>query len=90
MGVFLLVGCTPKIDDTALLYSCETDTDCIPKPACHAQECINSKYMDDFKMPEVCSGFFDCKAAYIPENCACVDQQCVNKNIDTDCSTERN
>ncbi len=93
VGIFLLMGCTSDTDNSryeAQLYSCETDTDCVPKPECHPRECINQAYSSDFESPELCTAMFDCNAAYTPENCACVDQQCVNKNIDADCSTERN
>ena len=64
----------------ANLYECEKDLDCIPKPECHPMECINSKYKNSFKMPEMCTMIFMNNAAYSQKDCACVNKKCINKN----------
>jgi hypothetical protein len=67
--------------DNAELQSCTTDADCIPHPAaCHPTECINRKFEGDFKKPEACTAIFMYEAAYSPEDCACLNNVCVNKN----------
>lgn len=66
------------------LSACTIDTDCIPLPSeCHPHTCINKIYEKQFVKPEVCTMMFDTTAAYSPNNCACVLNACVNKNLNT-------
>jgi hypothetical protein len=61
--------------------SCILGSDCIPLPSeCHPVICINKKYESNYKKPEMCTMEFRFDAAYNPEDCACVDGFCINKN----------
>lgn len=60
---------------------CETNDDCIPKPGCHPYECINKAYEDSYEHPEICTMVFDCSAAYKTEDCNCINQECINMNL---------
>ena len=63
-------------------FVCETDDDCIPLPSdCHPMLCINKKYESNYKKPEICTLIFALEAAYNPEDCLCVENKCVNKNL---------
>jgi len=63
-------------------FACETDDDCIPLPSdCHPMLCINKKYESNYKKPEICTLIFALEAAYNPEDCLCVENKCVNKNL---------
>ncbi|MBU4284423.1 MAG: hypothetical protein KJ968_04910, partial [Nanoarchaeota archaeon] len=56
--------------------------DCIPLPSdCHPMLCINKKYELNYKKPEICTEIFALEAAYKPEDCICVENKCVNKNL---------
>ncbi|OIO40758.1 hypothetical protein CO154_02305 [Candidatus Pacearchaeota archaeon CG_4_9_14_3_um_filter_31_7] len=60
---------------------CEADADCIPLPSeCHPLSCINKKFESNYKKPEACTMMFSENAAYKPEDCACEEGACVNKN----------
>ena len=63
-------------------FACETDDDCIPLPSdCHTMICINKEYESNYKKPEICTEIFALEAAYTPEDCLCVENKCVNKNL---------
>ncbi len=63
-------------------FACETDNDCIPLPSdCHPMFCINNGYESNYKKPEVCTEIFMLEAAYNQEDCVCIENSCVNKNI---------
>jgi len=63
-------------------FACETDDDCIPLPSdCHPMLCINKEYESDYEKPEICTELFALEAAYNPEDCGCVENRCVNKNL---------
>jgi len=59
---------------------CNTNEDCIPLPSCHPLDCINNGYATDYQKPDVCTEIFLSNAAYLPEDCICVNRACVNKN----------
>ncbi|MFC1722947.1 hypothetical protein ACFL0V_02310 [Nanoarchaeota archaeon] len=61
---------------------CDSASDCVPLPGCHARACINKVYEKDYRQPEVCTELFDCSAAYKASDCECVDGRCWNRNID--------
>jgi len=79
VAVMIVLGCTKT--ETVDVYSCSADSDCVPKPGCHASECINKEYTNRFKSPEMCTEMFSCSAAYTPEDCACIESKCVNENL---------
>ncbi|MDD5182215.1 MAG: hypothetical protein PHC66_03530 [Candidatus Nanoarchaeia archaeon] len=83
LAAMIILGCTRTegVLDSVDLYSCNADSDCVPKPGCHASECINQEYTNRFMSPEFCTEMFSCSAAYTPEDCACIDSKCVNKNL---------
>ncbi len=63
--------------------SCKIDDDCIPLPSdCHPRYCINKQYENMYEKPDGCTKLFDYQAAYSPEDCACQENICVNKNLD--------
>ena len=63
-------------------FECEVDDDCIPLPSdCHPMLCINKAYESNYEKPEFCTEIFMYEAAYNPEDCLCVDNVCVNKNL---------
>lgn len=64
---------------------CQTDADCVPMPACHPRECINSQYVSNYPQPEVCTELFDCQAAYKAEDCLCQEGFCQNINLGGSC-----
>ena len=95
IGLLIISGCSSKFGNTidevenlnneieeAMIVFCDSDSDCIPKPGCHPRECINRDYEDKFESPEVCTMLFDCSAAYEESDCLCIDNKCVNKNLE--------
>jgi hypothetical protein len=61
---------------------CLTDSDCLPLPSeCHPLTCINKEFERNYQKPEICTMMFVEEAAYQPEDCLCLNQKCVNKNI---------
>ena len=63
-------------------FECNSDEDCIPLPSdCHPMICINKEYESDYERPEMCTEIFALEAAYTPEDCLCVENKCVNKNL---------
>ena len=83
VAVVIVLGCTKteRIAEPVDLYSCNADSDCVPKPGCHASECINKEYTNRFRSPDACTAMFSCSAAYTPEDCACIENKCVNENL---------
>ncbi len=63
------------------LQICAVNSDCAPKPECHPRECINKKYLADYRKPDVCTQVIYDWAAYTPEDCSCINSQCVNDNL---------
>ncbi|MDP2750917.1 MAG: hypothetical protein Q8O89_08865 [Nanoarchaeota archaeon] len=60
---------------------CDTNTDCIPKPDCHPMECLNKKYADRYTKPEICTQVILSTAAYTPQDCSCMNHNCINDNL---------
>jgi hypothetical protein len=60
---------------------CLTDEECLPKPGCHAKECINKTAEADYPKPDVCTEEFNCQAAYKPSDCICGEGECLNINL---------
>jgi hypothetical protein len=60
---------------------CLADSDCLPKPECHPMECINKNSESKYVKPQMCTMEYRWNAAYNPEDCACVNGVCINKNI---------
>ena len=81
-----LIGCT-NVDYIDERNTCESDSDCVPMPGCHARECVTLDEVALYDQPEACTALFDCSAAYTSEDCLCQDHFCVNKNLDNGCST---
>ncbi len=88
IGLFLVSGCQNNIK---IIYrdsvpeeqfECNSDNDCIPLPSdCHPILCINKEYESDYEKPKVCTEIFALEAAYNQEDCICVENKCVNKNL---------
>lgn len=79
----LASGCLNATDQNNKdAYSCETNNDCIPRPGCHPHECINKGYENLYEHQDFCTELFDCSAAYKQEDCLCIENKCVNKNLD--------
>ncbi|MFH1316246.1 MAG: hypothetical protein ABII01_01890 [Candidatus Woesearchaeota archaeon] len=80
--IFLLIvsiGCTTDPDK---IYSCQSDSDCVPTNECHPMKCINKEYRTKITFPRTCTEIFVCSAAYNPEDCLCINNKCINKNLD--------
>lgn len=60
---------------------CTTHEDCVPLPSCHPHECINKKFIDQYKKAEVCTELFDFCAAYKEEDCICQQGTCFDENL---------
>ena len=60
---------------------CNAHEDCIPLPKCHARDCINKKFKNQYTKPDVCTEIFDFCAAYKPEDCICQQGTCFNQNL---------
>jgi len=60
---------------------CTNHDDCIPLPSCHPHECINKKYKDNYKQPEVCTMMYDNCAAYEDDACICQQGTCFNEKL---------
>lgn len=72
----------PEEVDLSSFQSCQVDNDCIPLPSeCHPTSCINKEFESNFERPEMCTLIFMYEAAYSPEDCACQENVCVNKNL---------
>jgi len=88
IAIFLVSGCQENKDNSPVpeeQFQCVSDDDCIPLPSdCHSMICINKEYESDYKKPEVCTEIFALEAAYKPEDCLCVENKCVNKNLGRD------
>lgn len=68
--------------DLSAYQSCQVLDDCIPLPSeCHPTSCINKEFEGSFKRPEMCTMIFMVEAAYSPEDCSCIQNICVNKNL---------
>lgn len=67
------------------LYSCSLDSDCTPIPTCQPTECINKKYENSFEKPISCLEIGVCGAAYNSKDCGCINNKCVNKNLNKTC-----
>jgi len=62
--------------------ACQVNEDCIPKPSdCHPLSCINKQYATKYVKPDICTMMFLPTAAYNPEDCACVNETCIDKNL---------
>ena len=57
--------------------TCTTDADCVPRPGCHPETCINSAYEDKFETPDLCTLMYMCGTAS-DESCLCQNNRCVN------------
>ena len=83
LALLLVAGCTtegPIVEKSEDF--CNTDSDCVPFPECHPMSCINKDFTDNYEKPEICTMMYLEEAAYNPEDCACVDNECINKNKD--------
>lgn len=68
--------------DLESMQDCVVDSECIPLPSqCHPTSCINKEFESNFERPEMCTLIFMYEAAYSPEDCACQENVCVNKNL---------
>lgn len=66
------------------LQSCQTDTDCVPEPTCHAEICINKNYLGQYpdKSTLACTEIYTpCEAG--ARDCLCQNNQCVNARLNT-------
>lgn len=61
--------------------ACELDSDCIPLPGCHPMECIYAEDAGIYQQPTICTEEFRFNAAYKPEDCECIDKDCINSNM---------
>ena len=90
VAVLFITACTttevvdkvvPFVPSDAQLSSCSLDTDCVPLPSqCHPTRCINKDFITAYETPQVCTEIFLVEAAYIPEDCICMNSICTNKN----------
>ena len=87
IAMLFLVACAniPHVDPVEYI-ECQTDTDCVPALECHPKTCIPEDSTTGKFGPEICTQQFECEAAYTTEDCGCVNNKCINKNVGRDCS----
>jgi hypothetical protein len=62
-------------------FACNSDANCIPQPICHPTSCINRAFDAEYSKTLACTAIFMIEAAYSPEDCVCIENKCVNKNL---------
>jgi hypothetical protein len=60
---------------------CTLDDECVPVPMCHPRQCITSYFAENFEQMDECTEVFFDDAAYTAEDCVCMQNKCINKNI---------
>ncbi|MBN1645456.1 hypothetical protein JW868_00275 [Candidatus Woesearchaeota archaeon] len=76
----LLTGCKVTEINADASY-CEKDSDCVPEPVCHPQNCVNKESIKQPNPALACTLQYEALAAYSAEDCMCLDNKCTNKKV---------